>query len=97
MSVIDIEGVDEDARPSVPEPAPPEPHEEIRYFFIRRPVLGSVISIVITLLGMFAIKLLPIARYPQITPPAVRIQANYPGASSEDAAQAVAAPIEEQL
>ena len=70
---------------------------EARYFFIRRPVLSAVISIVITLLGLFAIQLLPIARYPQITPPAVRISANYPGASSEDAAQAVAAPIEEQL
>ncbi len=70
---------------------------EPRYFFIRRPVLGAVISIVITLLGLFAIRLLPIARYPQITPPAVRISANYPGASSEDAAQAVAGPIEEQL
>ncbi|HEX3868518.1 MAG TPA: multidrug efflux RND transporter permease subunit [Gemmatimonadaceae bacterium] len=70
---------------------------EPRYFFIRRPVLGAVISIVITLLGLFAIRLLPIARYPQITPPAVRITANYPGASSEDAAEAVAAPIEEQL
>ncbi len=69
----------------------------IRYLFIRRPVLAAVISIVITLLGLFAIHLLPIARYPQITPPAVRITANYPGASSEDAAQAVAAPIEEQL
>jgi multidrug efflux pump subunit AcrB len=76
-------------------PAGSEP--EIRYFFIRRPVLAAVISIVITLLGLFAIQLLPIARYPQITPPAVRITANYPGASSEDAAQAVAAPIEEQL
>jgi multidrug efflux pump len=69
----------------------------VRYFFIRRPVLAAVMSIVITLLGLFAIQLLPIARYPQITPPAVRISANYPGASSEDAAQAVAAPIEEQL
>ena len=56
-----------------------------------------MISIVITLLGLFAIRLLPIARYPQITPPAVRINANFPGATSEDAAQAVAAPIEEQL
>src|SRR5689334_16361325 len=97
MSVIDIEGIDEDAGPSLPEHAPPEPQEQVRYFFIRRPVLGSVVSIVITLLGLFAIKLLPIARYPQISPPAVRIQTNYPGASSEDAAQAVAAPIEEQL
>ncbi|HEY4306054.1 MAG TPA: efflux RND transporter permease subunit, partial [Gemmatimonadaceae bacterium] len=70
---------------------------EIKYFFIRRPVLGSVISIVITLLGLFAIRLLPIARYPQITPPAVRISTNYPGAAAEDAAQAIAAPIEQQL
>ena len=59
--------------------------------------MASVISIVIVLLGSFAIKLLPIARYPQITPPAVSISAVYPGASAEDAAQAVAAPIEEQL
>ena len=78
-------------------PIQPGAEPEIRYFFIRRPVLAAVISIVITLLGLFAIRLLPIARYPQITPPAVRISANYPGASSEDAAQAVAAPIEEQL
>jgi multidrug efflux pump len=74
-----------------------EPTQEIKNFFIRRPVMASVISIVITLLGLFAIRLLPIARYPSISPPAVTISANYPGASSEDAAQAVAAPIEEQL
>jgi multidrug efflux pump len=74
-----------------------ENRAEPKYFFIRRPVLGAVISIVITLLGLFAIRLLPVARYPQITPPAVRITANFPGASSEDAAQAVAGPIEEQL
>ena len=82
-------------RPAEQNGAAAEP--PIRYFFIRRPVLGAVISIVITLLGLFAIKLLPIARYPQITPPAVRISAVFPGASAEDAAQAVAAPIEEQL
>ena len=74
-----------------------KPEDEVRYFFIRRPVMASVISIVVVLLGTFAIKLLPIARYPQITPPAVTISANYPGASAEDAAQSVAAPIEEQL
>ena len=76
---------------------PPDAPTEPRYFFIRRPIFGAVISIVITLLGLFAIRLLPIARYPQITPPAVRIAAAFPGATSEDAAQAVAAPIEEQL
>ncbi len=59
--------------------------------------MASVISIVVVLLGAFAIKLLPIARYPSISPPAVSIAAVYPGASAEDAAQAVAAPIEEQL
>ena len=47
--------------------------------------------------GVFAIRLLPISRYPQITPPAVRVQATFPGATAEDVAEAVAAPIEEQL
>ena len=73
-----------------------EPHE-IRYFFIRRPVLAAVISIVITLLGVFAMLRLPIARYPRITPPAVQVTATYPGATAEAVAQAVAAPIEQQL
>ena len=67
------------------------------YFFIRRPVLAAVISIVITLLGVFAIQLLPISRYPQITPPAIQVTAVYPGATAEDVAEAVAAPIEQQL
>ncbi|HET6577208.1 MAG TPA: multidrug efflux RND transporter permease subunit [Gemmatimonadales bacterium] len=69
----------------------------IRYFFIRRPVLAAVISIVIVLLGGFCLLQLPIARYPQITPPAVQVSAVYPGATAEDVAQAVAAPIEQQL
>ncbi|HEV8598007.1 MAG TPA: efflux RND transporter permease subunit, partial [Gemmatimonadales bacterium] len=68
-----------------------------RYFFIRRSVLAGVISIVITLLGAFAMIRLPINRYPQITPPSVTITAIYPGATSEVVAQAVAAPIEQQL
>ncbi len=74
-----------------------EPTGEIRYFFIRRPVLAGVISIVITLLGAFALLRLPINRFPQITPPAVQVTAVYPGANAEDVAQAVAAPIEQQL
>ena len=71
--------------------------DEVRYFFIRRPVLAIVMSVVITLLGVFAIRLLPISRYPQITPPAVQVQATFPGATAEDVAEAVAAPIEAQL
>jgi len=82
------------AAPSAPAP---ESSEQVRYFFIRRPVLAAVISIIVTLLGLFAIRLLPISRYPQITPPAVQVQATYPGATAEDVAEAVAAPIEQQL
>ncbi len=70
---------------------------ELHYFFIKRPVLAAVISIVITLLGFFAIRLLPIGRYPQITPPAITVTAVYPGATAEAVAEAVAAPLEQQL
>ncbi|MEI2721769.1 MAG: efflux RND transporter permease subunit [Gemmatimonadales bacterium] len=59
--------------------------------------MAAVISIVITLLGIFALQRLPINRYPQITPPAVSVTAVYPGATAEDVALAVAAPIEQQL
>ena len=67
---------------------------ELKYYFVRRPVMAAVISIVITLLGIFALQRLPINRYPQITPPAVSVTAVYPGATAEDVALAVAAPIE---
>ena len=73
------------------------PNGDARYFFVRRPVLAGVISILITLLGVFAIRLLPVSRYPQISPPAVQVSAVYPGATAQDVAEAVAAPIEEQL
>jgi multidrug efflux pump len=75
----------------------PNGAEEIRYFFIRRPVLAAVISIIITLLGAFAITRLPISRYPEVTPPSVQVTAVFPGATAEDVAEAVAAPIEQQL
>ncbi|MGQ0703179.1 MAG: efflux RND transporter permease subunit [Gemmatimonadales bacterium] len=74
-----------------------EPRETARYLFIKRPVFAAVIAIVITLLGGFAMFRLPINRFPEITPPAVQVTAIYPGASAEDVAQAVAAPIEQQL
>jgi multidrug efflux pump len=66
-------------------------------FFIDRPVLAWVISIVIILLGAIAAGLLPIAQYPQITPPTVRVTANYPGANAQVVADTVAAPIEQQV
>jgi multidrug efflux pump len=66
-------------------------------FFIDRPVLAWVISIVIVLLGTIAALLLPIAQYPQITPPTVRVTAFYPGANAVVVADTVAAPIEQQV
>src|SRR5258707_13025615 len=66
-------------------------------FFIDRPVLAWVISIVIVLLGGIAAGLLPIAQYPDITPPTVRVEATYPGANAQVVADTVAAPIEQQV
>src|SRR6266567_4734191 len=66
-------------------------------FFIDRPVLAWVISIVIVLLGLISAALLPIAQYPQITPPTVRVSAIYPGANAQVVADTVAAPIEQQI
>src|SRR4051812_10425282 len=67
------------------------------HFFIQRPIFASVIAIIITLAGLVASRVLPIAQYPEITPPTVTITANFPGASAETLAKTVAAPIEEQL
>ena len=66
-------------------------------FFIDRPVLAWVISIVIVLMGAIAAALLPTAEYPEITPPTVEVTATYPGASAKVLADTVAAPIEQQV
>src|SRR5712692_3358422 len=66
-------------------------------FFIDRPVLAWVISVVIVLLGAIAVGFLPIAEYPEITPPTVRVTASYPGANAQVVADTVAAPIEQQV
>jgi multidrug efflux pump subunit AcrB len=66
-------------------------------FFIDRPVLAWVISIVIVLLGSVSAGLLPIAQYPQVTPPTVRVTAIYPGANAQVVADTIAAPIEQQV
>src|SRR2546427_12265657 len=66
-------------------------------FFIDRPVLAWVISIVIVLMGLIASGLLPIAQYPDVTPPTVRVTAFYPGANAQVVADTVAALIEQQV
>jgi len=69
----------------------------ISHVFIDRPILASVVSIVIVVMGLLAMQFLPIAQFPEITPPVVQIDADYPGASAEVAAEAVARPIEVML
>lgn len=67
------------------------------HFFIDRPVLASVISLLIVLAGFLAILDLPVDRYPQIVPPSVTISASYPGADAQTVAESVAEPIEQRL
>ena len=69
----------------------------LSHFFIRRPIFAGVIAIIITIAGLMASQVLPVAQYPEIAPPTVAITAAYPGASAETLAKTVAAPIEEQL
>ncbi len=66
-------------------------------FFIDRPIFASVLAIVIVVAGAIAIPFLPVAMFPQITPPQVVIQATYPGASAEVVEQTVTTPIEQQV
>src|SRR5262245_42608498 len=66
-------------------------------FFIDRPIFAAVLSIVITLAGAVAAFTLPLAQYPPITPPTIQVQCAYPGASAQVVAEAIAAPIEQQV
>ncbi|MFO7802880.1 MAG: multidrug efflux RND transporter permease subunit [Desulfovermiculus sp.] len=65
--------------------------------FIERPRLSVVISIIITLAGIIAIFSLPVAEYPSITPPVIRVSAAYPGANAQVVKDTVAAPIEQEM
>src|SRR2546430_8163316 len=66
-------------------------------FFIDRPIFATVISVVFVLAGVVAWGTLPVAQYPEVTPPTVQVTALYPGANSQTVRDTVAAPIEEQV
>lgn len=66
-------------------------------FFITRPVFATVVSLLIVLAGTLALRILPVAEFPEIVPPEVSISASYPGASAEVIAQTVAAPLEQKI
>ena len=64
---------------------------------IRRPIFATVLSILIVLAGIVAMRVLPMSQYPNITPPTVTISTQYEGANAQTLARTVAAPIEDQL
>lgn len=66
-------------------------------FFINRPIFAKVISIFIVIIGVIALYLLPIAQFPQITPPTIQVSATYTGGSAQVVETSVTTPIEEQL
>src|SRR5271170_2211849 len=69
----------------------------IGQFFIERPVMANVIAILMLVLGAIAIVGLPVAQYPQLTPPTIQVTTSFPGASAKAVEQQVARAIEQQV
>ena len=66
-------------------------------FFIDRPIFAGVLSILIFLAGLLALRVMPISEYPEVVPPSVIVSAQYPGANPKIIAETVATPIEEAI
>lgn len=66
-------------------------------YFIRRPIFAGVVSILIVIAGLLSLGQLPLAEYPQVSPPTVVVRATYPGANPETIADTVAAPLEQEI
>ena len=66
-------------------------------FFIDRPIFATVLAIIMVLAGLLTVRSLPVAQYPDITPPTVNVSASYPGADAETVARTVGVPIEQQI
>ena len=79
------------------QPPQTEKHCMFSRFFIERPILANVIAILTIILGVVAVLRLPVAQYPEITPPTVQVTASYPGASAQVVAETIALPIEQQV
>src|SRR6202795_2412737 len=69
----------------------------LTHFFIERPRFATVLSAFVTLLGLGALAILPVAQYPEIVSPTVQVTTSYPGASADVVAQTVATPLEQQI
>ena len=70
---------------------------KLSHFFIDRPIFASVIATVITIIGIFSYPLLPLAQFPEISPPTINVGVTYPGASAEVVSETVLTPIEQQI
>ena len=66
-------------------------------FFVRRPIVAMVIAIIIVIVGVVSMGTLPVAQYPEITPPEVGVTATYTGANAEVVEQSVATPLEQKV
>src|SRR6516164_1003216 len=69
----------------------------LAHFFIDRPRFAAVLSVFVTSLGLGALAILPVAQYPEIVPPTVKVTTSYPGASAETVARTVATPLEQEI
>jgi len=69
----------------------------LTHFFIDRPRFAVVLSAFVTLLGLGALAVLPVAQYPEVVPPTVQVTTSYPGASAQTVARTVATPLEQQI
>ena len=67
------------------------------HLFIDRPILATVLSVFLTLIGLGALVILPVSQYPQIVPPTVQVTTSYPGASAQVVSQTVATPLEQSI
>src|SRR6185436_20173571 len=67
------------------------------HFFIRRPIFAGVLSTIIFVMGLIAMWKLPISEYPEVVPPTIVVQANYPGANPKTISETVAAPLEQVI
>ena len=71
--------------------------KNIAQFFVDRPIMAAVLSLIFVIAGSIAVFKLPIAEYPEVVPPTVVVHASYPGANPEVIAETVATPLEEQI
>src|SRR5499427_686760 len=86
------------ARSITPRPeAKARSNMRLTHFFIDRPRFATVLSIFVTLLGLGALAILPVAQYPEIVPPTVKVTTSYPGASAETVSRTVATPLEQEI